>query len=129
MINPSDTLKRHQKLHASDGSKPPKRMSKPLKRDLDAEITPTDVTQSDRSTESSVDQSPAQEIVEPQLFYDGLCSWEYQSLDPIFTSSSFLATTSNDFVNTTLSNHFAPAGDETTHANEFTIDPESLWGI
>jgi hypothetical protein len=69
----SDTLKRHQKLHVDDGSKAAKRGNKGSKRSRAG--SNCDATQSDLSTESSVDHSPLQEVSEPQFFYDTTETW------------------------------------------------------
>ena len=69
----SDTLKRHQKLHVDDGSKAAKRANKGSKRNRAG--SNCDATQSDLSTESSVDHSPLQEVSEPQFFYDTTETW------------------------------------------------------
>ena len=115
----SDTLKRHQKLHVGDGSKVTKRGGKGIKRNRAG--SNSDVTQSDLSTESSVDHSPLQEVGEPQFFYDSTETWP---VDLGFNSSLF----GNDAVNYFEDNYPVFEDSSTGSASsEFPIKGGFVW--
>jgi hypothetical protein len=115
----SDTLKRHQKLHVGDGSKVTKRVSKGLKRNRAG--SSSDATQSDLSTESSVDHSPLQEIGEPQFFYDTTETWP---VDLGFNGSLF----GNGGVNYLEENYHAFEDSSMgSTGSEFPIKTEFMW--
>ena len=83
----SDTLKRHQKLHIAETQRGSKRMSKRAKRNRAG--ANSDTTPSDGSKESSVHQSPVQEVAEPQFSYYSLEEWEYPSLHSAAMDTAF----------------------------------------
>ena len=122
----SDTLKRHQKLHVPDGQKAPKRTSKSTKRNRAGTVS--DANGSDRSTESSVDQSPGQEATEPQFSYFSLEAWEY----PFLTSPSMdkpFSYIGIDEVGKYFDGNYTPLdGDSVVSAgSDLTVNPECLW--
>jgi hypothetical protein len=127
----SDTLKRHQKLHAAESTKVgSKRVSK-LKRNRTERMS-SDATQSDLSTESSVDQSPVQEVVEPQFCYDTLDGWEFPTMESSFATNLFSFTTmGEDQIGSHFEENYSPFENSSTGSNggDFTINPENLWGL
>lgn len=115
----SDTLKRHQKLHIGDGSKVPKRGSKGLKRNRAG--SNSDATQSDLSTESSVDHSPLQEVSEPQFFYDTTETWP---VELGFNGNLFRNDTANYFEENYPAFEDSSIG---SAGSEFPIKSEFMW--
>jgi hypothetical protein len=126
----SDTLKRHQKLHVAESTKVgSKRVSK-LKRNRTERMS-SDTTQSDLSTESSVDPSPVQEVAEPQFCYDTLEAWEFPTLEPSFATNLFSFSMGEDQIGNHFEENYSPFENSSTGSNlgDFTINPESLWGL
>jgi len=123
----SDTLKRHQKLHIGEAQKGPKRVGKAKRRSAERL---REANQSDNSTESSVDQSPVQEITEPQFSYDTLEAWEFPSLDPIFSADIFsyeLGEGMGNYFDENLSPIEESSNGST--GGDYTINPGAIWGI
>ena len=122
----SDTLKRHQKLHVADGAKSSKRGGKTTKThrvDMNS-----DVVQSDRSTEASVDQSPTHEVSEPQFSYDTLEAWENCSYDPVFASNMF-SYMEIENVGHGFDDVYIPVEESSVGSigGKFTVNPDLFW--
>ena len=127
LIYNSDTLKRHQKLHVAEGQKGSKRAGKAKRRSVERM---SETTQSDNSTESSVDRSPVQEVTEPQFSYDTLEAWEFPSLDPIFSTDLFsyeLGQGADNYFDGNLSPVDGSSNGST--GGDYTINPGAIWGI
>ena len=122
----SDTLKRHQKLHVPDGQKAPKRTSKSSKRNRAGTVS--DAHGSDRSTESCVDQSPVQEVAEPQFSYFSLEAWEYPTLTSPSMDNPF-SYVGIDEIGKYFDGNYTPLdGDSVGSAvSDLTVNPECLW--
>jgi hypothetical protein len=90
----------------------------------------SETTQSDNSTESSVDRSPVQEVTEPQFSYDTLEAWEFPSLDPIFSTDLFsyeLGQGTDNYFDGNLSPIDGSSNGST--GGDYTINPGAIWGI
>jgi hypothetical protein len=124
----SDTLKRHQKLHAGGPAKAGKRSSKSNRSRSD---TNYETAPSDQSTDDSLHHSPVQEdeAVEPQFAYDALGEW---SIQPLFINDSFNMYTinmdgsGNYFGDLYSSVELSPVG---TIGSECTDYSENLWKL
>jgi hypothetical protein len=122
----SDTLKRHQKLHVPEGQKAPKRTSKSSKRNRAGTVS--DANGFDRPTESSMDQSPVQEVTEPQFFYYSLEAWEYPPLTspPVDIAVSHVGI--DEAGRYFEGNYTTMDGDSVGSAgSDLTVNPEYLW--
>ena len=127
MIYLSDTLKRHQKLHVGDGQKGSKHVSKTKRRSVERM---SETNQSDNSTESSVDQSPVQEVTEPQFSYNTLEAWEFPSFDPIFSTDLFSYEMGEGMGNY-FDGNLSPVEESSNGStgDDYTINPEAIWNI
>jgi hypothetical protein len=127
MIYLSDTLKRHQKLHVGEGQKGSKRVAKAKRRSAERM---SETNQSDNSTESSVDQSPVQEVTEPQFSYDTLEAWEFPEFDPIFSTDLFSYELGEGMGNY-FDGNLSPVEESSNGStgDDYTINPEAIWNI
>jgi hypothetical protein len=76
-----------------------------------------------------VDQSPVQEVVEPQFSYDTLEAWEFPSFDPGFATNLF-SFTGEDQIGNHFEENYSPFDTGSIESNgDLTINPENLWGL
>jgi hypothetical protein len=115
-------LKRHQKLHRCGTEKASKRSIKSVKRERTASACDTST-----STESSADQSPVQEVTEPQFCYDTLAAWEVPTLNSTLASNAFWFPESDesDQQSSWFEENYLPI-DEDSIGNSF-VKPEEVW--
>jgi hypothetical protein len=124
LIDFSDTLKRHQKLHRGDTDKAPKRSLKTIHR---GRSDRGETSVSDQSTESSADQSPIQEVTEPQFCYETLETWEYSPLGPTFALDAYCFPENEEKESWFEENYLPIEG--SASASDLTVNPENLWDI
>jgi hypothetical protein len=110
-----------------DGRKGSGRVVKTLKRP--SAITSPDALQPDRSTASSVDHSPIQETVLPQIYFDGLEAWPNSSFDPTFANMVLPYSECGGFGSYFDENFptFEEVSIEST-GSDSAVDPEALYG-
>jgi hypothetical protein len=102
-----------------------KRSIKNVKRERTASACETST--SDHSTESSADQSPAQDVTEPQFCYDTLEVWEAPTLNSTLASNAFWFPEGDgsDQQSSWFEENYLPI-DEESIENSF-VQSEELW--